>query len=45
MHTNCYLNDSKVYTSFGGLLMSLSGPYKRLTPLRVEYIYLLARKV
>ncbi|KAK4193812.1 putative DNA-directed RNA polymerases I, II, and III [Podospora australis] len=34
----------KAYISFGGLLMSLVGPYKKLTPLRVDYVYLLARK-
>ncbi|KAL1845074.1 hypothetical protein VTK73DRAFT_1182 [Phialemonium thermophilum] len=34
----------KAYTSFGGLLMSLEGPYKKLTPLRVDYVYLLAKK-
>ncbi|KAH8879455.1 RNA polymerase [Thozetella sp. PMI_491] len=34
----------KAYTSFGGLLMALDGPYKKLTPLRVDYIYLLAKK-
>ena len=34
----------KAYISFGGLLMSLEGPYKKLTPLRVDYVYLLARK-
>ncbi|KAK4204953.1 putative DNA-directed RNA polymerases I, II, and III [Triangularia verruculosa] len=34
----------KAYISFGGLLMSLVGPYKKLTPLRVEYIYLLVRR-
>ncbi|KAK3944826.1 hypothetical protein QBC46DRAFT_373318 [Diplogelasinospora grovesii] len=34
----------KVYTSFGGLLMSLVGPYKKLTPLRVDYVYLLVKK-
>ncbi|KAK4165156.1 hypothetical protein QBC43DRAFT_316121 [Cladorrhinum sp. PSN259] len=34
----------KAYISFGGLLMSLSGPYKKLTPLRVDNVYLLARK-
>ncbi|KAK0714942.1 hypothetical protein B0H67DRAFT_490951 [Lasiosphaeris hirsuta] len=32
------------YTSFGGLLMALDGPYKKLTPLRVDYVYLLIRK-
>ena len=36
--------NSKAYISFGGLLMSLEGPYKKLTPLRVDYVYLLARK-
>lgn len=35
---------SKAYTSFGGLLMSLEGPYKKLTPLRVDYVYLLVKK-
>ncbi|KAK3991397.1 DNA-directed RNA polymerases I, II, and III subunit RPABC3 [Cladorrhinum sp. PSN332] len=33
----------KAYISFGGLLMSLAGPYKKLTPLRVDNLYLLAR--
>ena len=35
---------SKAYISFGGLLMSLDGPYKKLTPLRVDYVYLLVKK-
>ncbi|KAL2267739.1 hypothetical protein VTJ83DRAFT_5016 [Remersonia thermophila] len=35
----------KAYISFGGLLMSLEGPYKKLTPLRVDYVYLLARRI
>lgn len=34
----------KAYISCGGLLMSLEGPYKKLTPLRVEYTYLLVKK-
>ncbi|OAA68358.1 DNA-directed RNA polymerases and 3 polypeptide [Niveomyces insectorum RCEF 264] len=34
----------KAYISFGGLLMSLSGPFKKLTPLRVDYTYLLVKK-
>ena len=34
----------KAYISFGGLLMSLVGPYKKLTPLRVDYTYLLVKK-
>ncbi|KAH8912810.1 RNA polymerase, partial [Coniochaeta sp. PMI_546] len=33
-----------VYTSFGGLLMALHGPYKKLTSLRVDYVYLLVKK-
>ncbi|KAM7186891.1 hypothetical protein V8F33_011563 [Rhypophila sp. PSN 637] len=32
------------YISYGGLLMSLSGPYKKLTPLRVDDVYLLVKK-
>ncbi|KAL2885674.1 rna polymerase rpb8 [Ceratocystis lukuohia] len=34
----------KVYASFGGLLLSLNGPYKKLTSLRVDYIYLLVKR-
>ncbi|KAL0933049.1 DNA-directed RNA polymerases i [Colletotrichum truncatum] len=34
----------KAYVSFGGLLMSLEGPFKKLTPLRVDYVYLLVKK-
>ncbi|CAK7198172.1 DNA-directed RNA polymerases I, II, and III subunit RPABC3 [Sporothrix eucalyptigena] len=34
----------KAYISYGGLLMSLSGPFKKLTPLRVDYVYLLVKK-
>lgn len=33
-----------MYTSFGGLLMALMGPYKKLTSLRVDYVYLLVKK-
>jgi hypothetical protein len=35
---------SKAYVSFGGLLLALEGPYKKLTPLRVDYVYLLIKK-
>ncbi|KHN99287.1 UDP-glucose 4-epimerase Gal10 [Metarhizium album ARSEF 1941] len=35
---------SNAYVSFGGLLMSLQGPVKKLTPLRVDNIYLLIKK-
>lgn len=38
---NCY---SKVYISFGGLLMFLDGPYNALSALRVDYVYLLLKK-
>ncbi len=37
----CY---SKAYISFGGLLMAVEGPYKKLTALRVDYVYLLIKK-
>lgn len=35
---------SRAYISFGGLLMMLEGPYKKLTPLHVENAYLLIKK-
>ncbi|KAI0147892.1 DNA-directed RNA polymerases I [Hypoxylon sp. NC0597] len=34
----------RAYISFGGLLMQLEGPYKKLTPLRVDNTYLLIKK-
>ena len=34
----------KVFISFGGLLLYMEGPYKKLTPLRIDYAYLLIRK-
>ncbi|GAB7346932.1 hypothetical protein MBLNU459_g1997t1 [Dothideomycetes sp. NU459] len=34
----------KVYISFGGLLLYIEGPYKKLTPLRIDYVYLLMKK-
>ncbi|KAI4255146.1 MAG: hypothetical protein LQ352_002717 [Teloschistes flavicans] len=34
----------KVYISFGGLLLYIQGPYRKLTPLRVDYVYLLIKK-
>lgn len=36
--------DSKVYVSFGGLLCMLEGPYKKLSPLKIEYVYMLLKK-
>jgi hypothetical protein len=35
---------SNVYASFGGLLMELKGPYKKLTPLRIDNVYILLKK-
>jgi DNA-directed RNA polymerase I, II, and III subunit RPABC3 len=40
----CDAMNSKVYVSFGGLLLYLEGPYKKLTPLRIDYVYLLIKK-
>ncbi|KAF4952653.1 hypothetical protein FGADI_6543 [Fusarium gaditjirri] len=37
-------NTINAYCSFGGLLMSLQGPIKKLTPLRVDNVYLLVKK-
>ncbi|KAI5457211.1 hypothetical protein BGZ63DRAFT_417513 [Mariannaea sp. PMI_226] len=37
-------NTINAYISFGGLLMSLQGPVKKLTPLRVDNVYLLLKK-
>ncbi|CAF9917180.1 MAG: DNA-directed RNA polymerases I, II, and III subunit RPABC3 [Heterodermia speciosa] len=34
----------KVFISFGGLLLYMQGPYKKLTPLRIDYVYLLVKK-
>lgn len=36
--------DRKVYISFGGLLMFLDGPFKKLTGLRIDYVYLCVKK-
>jgi len=35
---------SKVYASFGGLLLFIEGPHKRLSSFKHEYIYLLMKK-
>ncbi|KAK4922368.1 DNA-directed RNA polymerases I, II, and III subunit RPABC3 [Elasticomyces elasticus] len=34
----------KVFISFGGLLLYIEGPYKKLTPLRIDYVYLLLKR-
>ena len=34
----------KVYVSFGGLLLYLKGPYQKLNPLRLDYVYLLLKR-
>ncbi|PGH19563.1 hypothetical protein AJ80_03899 [Polytolypa hystricis UAMH7299] len=33
-----------VFVSFGGLLLYIDGPYKKLSPLRIDYAYLLMKK-
>ncbi|KAJ5619993.1 RNA polymerase Rpb8 [Penicillium lagena] len=33
-----------VFVSFGGLLLYLEGPYKKLAPLRIDHLYLLLKK-
>ena len=38
------LGRSKVFISFGGLLLYMQGPFKKLTPLRIDYVYLLMKK-
>lgn len=38
------MGGSHVYASFGGLLLHIEGPHKRLSSLRHEYIYLLMKK-
>ncbi len=35
---------SKVYVSFGGLLLYMDGPYALLNALRIDYVYLLIKK-
>ena len=35
---------SKCYVSFGGLLMCLDGPHKKLSPLRIDHVYMLLKK-
>ncbi|KAK1254473.1 hypothetical protein MKX08_008468 [Trichoderma sp. CBMAI-0020] len=37
-------NTINAYVSFGGLLMALKGPVKKLTPLRVDNVYLLIKR-
>lgn len=34
----------KVYVSFGGLLLFVEGPWKRLAGVRMDYLYLLVKK-
>ncbi|KAN0072156.1 hypothetical protein V8E54_009885 [Elaphomyces granulatus] len=33
-----------VFVSFGGLLLHIEGPYKKLVPLKIDYVYLLLKK-
>ncbi|GAB7326299.1 hypothetical protein MBLNU13_g10275t1 [Cladosporium sp. NU13] len=37
-------NTIKCYVSFGGLLMCLDGPHKKLSPLRIDHVYMLLKK-
>ncbi|KAI9713150.1 MAG: DNA-directed RNA polymerases I, II, and III subunit RPABC3 [Bogoriella megaspora] len=37
-------DEINAYVSFGGLLLWLKGPYKKLTGLRIDYVYLLLKK-
>ncbi len=41
---NCLGGGRKVFVSFGGLLLYMEGPYKNLTPLRIDYVYLCMKK-
>ncbi|KAL9625255.1 MAG: hypothetical protein Q9160_000657 [Pyrenula sp. 1 TL-2023] len=34
----------KVFVSFGGLLLYMEGPYKKLNPLHMDNVYLLVKK-
>nr|OQO22056.1 hypothetical protein B0A51_09804 [Rachicladosporium sp. CCFEE 5018] len=34
----------KCYVSFGGLLLCLDGPHKKLSPLRIDHVYMLLKK-
>ncbi|KAL2356771.1 DNA-directed RNA polymerases i, ii, and iii 145 kDa polypeptide [Cryomyces antarcticus] len=34
----------RVFVSFGGLLLYLEGPYKKLTGLRIDYVYMLVKR-
>lgn len=40
----CLTSFSNAYVSFGGLLLELKGPVKKLTPLRVDNVYLLIKR-
>ena len=45
LRRNRWLNSGrKVFVSFGGLLLYMEGPYKNLTPLRIDYVYLCIKK-
>lgn len=44
MKADCSAADRKLYVSFGGLLLYIEGPYKKLTPVRMDHVYLLLKK-
>ncbi|KAI9893170.1 MAG: DNA-directed RNA polymerases I, II, and III subunit RPABC3 [Vezdaea aestivalis] len=33
-----------VFVSFGGLLLHMEGPFRKMSPLRIDYVYLLLKK-
>ncbi|KAF2239844.1 RNA polymerase [Viridothelium virens] len=37
-------DDISVFVSFGGLLLKIDGPYKKLTGLRIDSVYLLMKR-
>ena len=41
---SCVCVGRKVFVSFGGLMLYMDGPYKSLTPLRIDYVYLCMKK-
>jgi RNA polymerase Rpb8 len=43
-HSVLILHHSRVFVSFGGLLLYIEGPYAKLNPLRIDYIYLLVKR-
>jgi DNA-directed RNA polymerase I, II, and III subunit RPABC3 len=38
------IRNRKFFASFGGLLLYLEGPYKKMTSLKIENVYMLLKK-